>query len=114
MAGTEIIGFLDRKKSQGFTGCVKLVFEDGRLSLMTEANHLEIPRSKIFSRKTVSELLAATAESGFCGTLVFFFSRGEMEFYSFSRNYRGDALEAVMGGGRRAAQAASHKGGRKK
>lgn len=97
MAGTEIAGFLEKKRRQGFTGCVKMVFEDGKLSLVTEANRLEIPRSKIFSQKAVFELLATTAEKGFCGTLVFFFNRGEMESYSFSRNYRGDSLDALMG-----------------
>ena len=97
MAGTEIIDFLEKKKAQGFTGCVKMSFEDGELSFITEANHLETPRSKIFSQKTVAELVARTAERGFCGQLIFFFNHGEADFYSFSHTYRGEALSALLG-----------------
>ena len=96
MAGEKIIDFLRQKRRQGFTGCVKMAFEDGKLSFILEANHLDLPMTKIFSQKEVSELVAITAESGFCGQLVFFFNHGKIDFYSFVRNYRGEALEAIL------------------
>ena len=96
MTREKIIDFLDKKRQQGFTGCVKMAFEDGKLSHIIEANHLDLPMTKIFSQKEVSELVAITAESGFCGQLVFFFNHGKIDFYSFVRNYRGEALEAIL------------------
>ena len=114
MAGDRITDCLDKKRRQGFSGCVKMAFEDGKLSLVSEANHLDFPMSKVFSRETVLELAGMASEKGFCGTLVFFFNRGEIEFYSYLRNYKGDSLEAFLNEGNQAARASSRKGGRKK
>ena len=97
MAGTEIIDFLEKKKAQGFTGCVKMVFEDGVLSVVQEANRLDFPLTKVFSQKTVMELVAATKERNFCGVFVFSFNHGQIDFYSYARSYRGDALSALLG-----------------
>ena len=97
MAEAEIIEFLERKKAQGFTGCVKMVFENGRLSLMQEANRLDFPMSKVFSQKMIPDLVAITAERNFCGTLVFSFNHGETDFFSYVRSYRGEELNALMG-----------------
>lgn len=97
MAGAEIIDFLEKKKAQGFTGCVKMVFEDGRLSLVMEANRLDFPMSKVFSQKAILGLVDIAEKRNFCGTLVFSFNHGEIDFYSYVRNYRGEELNALMG-----------------
>ena len=96
MEGEKTIDFLNKKRRQGFSGCVKMAFEDGKLSHIMEANHLDLPMTKIFSQKEVFDLVAVTAERGFCGQLVFFFNHGKIDFYSFVRNYRGEALEAIL------------------
>ena len=104
MAGEKITNLLEKKKAQGFTGCVKLVFEDGKLALISEANRLDLPMTKVFSQKTVSELLATTAEKGFCGSVVFSFNYGQIELYSFLRNYKGNTLAAFLDEGKEASK----------
>ena len=97
MEGERIKDFLKKRQRELFDGCIKMVFEDGRLSLVTEASHLDFPMTKVFSQKTVSDLVAMTEARGFCGTLVFFFKHGEICFYSYARSYRGDSLGAIFG-----------------
>ena len=97
MAGKKIIDFLEKKKAQRFTGCVKMVFEDGKLALVQEANHLDFPMTKVFSPKAVFDLVATTQEETFCGTLIFSFSHGQIEFYSFLRSFKGEAIDVIMG-----------------
>ena len=102
MIGEEIAKLLEKKKVQGFTGCVKLVFEDGKLALASEANWLDLPMTKVFSQKAVFELVATAAEKDFCGSVVFSFNHGEIEFYSFLRSYKGNALAAFLDEGKEA------------
>ena len=99
MAEEMIRALLERKRREGFDGCVKLVFEDGRLSQVSEANHIDLPMTRVFSKSAVSELSALAGEKGFCGSLAFSFNHGEIELYSYMRNYRGSSLEAFLGGG---------------
>ena len=80
MAGEKIINFLEEKKAQSFTGCVKMAFEDGKLSFILEANHLDLPMTKIFSQKAVLELVAVTAERGFADSLCFSSITGRLSF----------------------------------
>ncbi len=96
--GEYIKNFLNQKKAASFSGAVKLSFEEGKLASVVEANHLELPMSKSFSQDTTEKLITMASEKAFSGALAFFFNRGSVEYYSYARTYKGQALEGLMKG----------------
>lgn len=100
MAGESIIEFLLKKQKTGFTGCVKLSFEDGGVVSINEANHLDIPMTKNFSQNAIVENIGMATQKTFNGSIVFLFKKGVVDSYSYTRTYKGKLLECVLNTGK--------------
>ena len=92
-----IVEYLKKKKSDNFTGSVKLSFEGGNCVAINEANRHETPLTESHDTKIIEDYLNMAANPDFNGAVVFAFESGSVHGYSYSKTYKGETLKKFFG-----------------
>lgn len=91
-----IVEYLEKKKSEKFSGSTKLSFEGGCIVAINEANKHDLPMSNISDVETVETLLNKIDHS-FNGAIMFVYDRGDITQYAYSNSYKGETLRKFLG-----------------
>ena len=93
-----IVEYLGRKKTQKFSGSVKLSFENGNAVAINEANRHELPVTPTNNGNAILDTLLNEAKKPmFNGAIIFVFETGNITAYAYSKSFKGETLKKFLG-----------------
>jgi hypothetical protein len=91
-----IIKYLDGKAKEGFSGGVKMGFEDGRPASFVESTHPDLEVPKIPFDFNLVENIQKACKGKFYGTLFLVYDEGKITHFYYNRTWQGRVLEGML------------------
>jgi hypothetical protein len=91
-----ILSYLDGKAREGFTGGIKMGFENGRPASFAESTNPDFKVPEVQREFSLEDNIRKACGGKFYGTLFFVFREGCITHFYYNRTWQGQVLEDML------------------
>jgi hypothetical protein len=92
-----ILFYLDGKTREGYSGGIKMGFEDGRPASLAESTNPDRVVPEVEYDFNLPETIRKYCAGKFYGTLFFIYNKGKITHFYRNRTWQGRVLEELLG-----------------
>jgi len=91
-----ILSYLAGKTREGFTGGIKMGFEDGKPKGFAETDNPDTTIARIKPDFKINERISMACTPGFFGTLFLVYENGEITHSCYNKTFNGQVLDKML------------------
>jgi hypothetical protein len=91
-----ILSYLDGKAREGFTGGIKMGFENGKPASFAESTNPDFKMPEVQKEFSIEDSVKKACGGRFYGTLFLVYSKGCITHFYYNRTWQGQILEDML------------------